>query len=215
MLRIAGPFLDSDSVEAFESWSHHVLNTTSRLRDCDAALEWLTSRVEAGMVSQKLARRREKLWRQACAAISPLPGATRQKLARTSLTPRQKVQLEERFEKHSSRLEKSIRIHTPRFLQSKLDDQHRFRRKLRRLRYLREIALPRRQHHEDPWLSVIIPLQTATGECQNLTITGRLLARFGKALVSSALLEAMSRERAAWEKQIRKDLRKLRRHSRR
>jgi CHAD domain-containing protein len=215
MLRIVGPFLDSDCAEEYGRWSHQVLNATGRLRDCDAVLEWLVRRSDTVPLRERLCRYRQKLWREARAGITPLPHRLRHGFSAISLSPQEKARLEDRFHDHFTRLEEAIRVHLPEFLDLNAEEQHTFRRKLRRLRYLREIALPRRRQREDSWLAVIVQLQTAMGECQNLTIAERLLTRTGKALLSSTLLAAMSRERAVWEKEIRRCSRKLRRISRR
>ncbi len=204
MLRVAAPLVDGVEARRYGAWSRRLLNATSRLRDYDAALEWLGQQSESTPAVRSIERTRLRLWRTAKARMKEPPAKTRSRLVRFELCHRGKTRLEKRFYRQLSRLEATIAHDLPKIHDLNPEERHGVRRKLRRVRYLLEICLPRRKLATDRMLKTINRLQTAMGEFQNLINAAQILSRVPDRDVPTPLRKLLSQQQAAWEEEIRR-----------
>jgi len=196
MLRVAGPLLKKVDTTQYESWSRKILDGTSTLRDYDATIEWLQTQPDTAQVLQTVNRDRSRLWRQAKAKVIRVRPQIHSRLARFELNHRGKVRLEKRFHDHVKRLEDAVTSAAQDLPSFGPEERHVVRRKLRRLKYLKEIGLPKRKQRADRILKWLIRLQNAMGDHQNLVNAGQIFSRILRREIPEALDELISQEKS-------------------
>jgi hypothetical protein len=196
MLNVAGPLARNRDAARYESWSRKVLDGTSKLRDYDATIEWLQMQPDTVDVIQTAERHRRKLWRQARATIILTPPADHSRLARLELDRHSKVRLEKRFLNHVERLEEAVTSAAQDLPSFGPEERHFVRRKLRRLKYLKEMGLPRRKQKSDKILKRVVQLQTAMGDHQNLVNARLILSRILRPEIPVSLEKPIAQQKS-------------------
>ena len=204
MLRISAPMLDKKAVKEYETWSRRLLNSTSRLRDYDVALEWLGQQSDCAGAIRSIKRARQRLWKRAKMKMKELPAPVCSRLARFELHHRGKARIERRFSKQLIHLEESVARGLPEMSSLNMDERHALRKKLRRIRYLQEISLPRRKRAGNRLLKKIGRLQNAMGELQNLVNAAAILSRVSSRIVPISIRVLLSQQQSAREDEIRR-----------
>jgi CHAD domain-containing protein len=114
------------------------------------------------------------------------------------------------FEKHRSRVLRDA----PRFFALELPEQHAFRRRLRRLRYLRELALSKQKQVEDPLLKRLLGLQEAMGRYQDRVVASQIVAHLEPSARAAQLGEVLLNEQNRVQKEISAGLKRFLAHNR-
>jgi triphosphatase len=209
LVRLASPFIGRAAGEEYGAWSRGLSEATSALRDHDVVLEWLEAQPELASVAERLRANRARLWRRCRPRLRPLPCRLRRSLAAFRTPGKIRRRFSARYSRRFARLLGRVRPHFGDYFRMSLEDRHAFRRRLRQLRYLRELILPEGRQAQDPLLQLLIVPQAAMGEVQNLRLVGDLveprLAEPVRARVR-ALLARQTRDR---ERQIRQGLQAL------
>lgn len=170
LLGLAGPFLGRKRTRRLVRHTRRLSRATGRLRDLDVTLALSTASPDQ---MAALRRRRHRLWLRRrgdlTAPDGPQSGLGRLEKSAEPLTRRYRRKLEQ----HRRTLLAGVDGLPTRPLAA----QHAFRRTVRRLRYLRELALPRRSTTEDTVCRTLIRTQTALGRMLDDSVCRTCLAR--------------------------------------
>jgi CHAD domain-containing protein len=209
MIRLGAPVIDDTVANEYRRWSRTVSTATSRLRDYDVTLEWLKGQNGTKEIVELLRARRDRLWRIQKNRLTPPTGKVRSQLSRISTGRKKVVGLRKHFRKQLDRLQNEAFHRLPHFFKLNLEERHAFRRTLRRLRYLRELALSRKKQAGDEMLKHLIRSQGAMGEYQNLVIAEQIVRHLPRAGTSAVVIRALKKQRIGWNEQIRRGLKGL------
>ena len=209
MVRVSGPLIDREAAQRYRSWSRQITNATSPLRDSDVTLEWLDTQNADSLLMDTLEARRQHLWKKSRRRFLPPPPEVRSALRRLESSKRGRQRLSRRYPSRFARLHARVVAQIPHFFE--LDDagRHAFRRTLRLLRYLRELALTSRQRDRDQLLAALARPQTAMGEFQNVVLANQIIGTLNSAVPPQKLRQALIQEQARWQRQIKSSLRQL------
>ncbi len=182
-VRLGRPLLVRKRLKDFLRWARCVSKATSPVRDLDVALEWLQGRENTEELIELLQDRRMREWRLLVRRVATPPRGLLKGL--TSLRPNCKphARLARRYLKIESSLAHGVCRGVLRFLGMRDEQQHQFRRLVRWSRYLREIGLPRRARKDDALISVLVEMQEASGDRQNLILADMALRRLRRPVV--------------------------------
>jgi CHAD domain-containing protein len=175
LINVGRPCLGKGAADRFRRWSRAASDTLGPVRDLDVTLAWLARQDGAQELCERFRRRRGQLWARARQRLDKPPKSLWSALRRRRDSPRARRRLLARFERLNARLAGRLTAQAGQFFTLGTAEQHAFRRRLRRLRFLRELALPRRAHLRDPLLRRLIELHEALGEWQNDAVASRLL----------------------------------------
>lgn len=211
MLRLGRPCLGRATVAAFRAWSRRGSKATSPVRDLDVTLDWLRLHPDGVAIMKRLGPQRQRRWKSCFARFLPIPPELRAQLARPKGRRDERARLVRNYEGFQAQHEDAAFRAVPRFFVLSAAEQHAFRRTVRRLRYLRELGLPRREQRGDRLLKQLVHLQEALGEYQNCLVTQSILARLKPkpSLQTRGLRAALGAEAARWQEEIRHELRTL------
>ena len=213
-VRLGRPLLPKKSVRQFLTWARSVLKATSPLRDVNVAMEWLQGRDNADEASERLLAQRAKLW-QAISRSLQAPGRGLLKaLTRLRRSDKPHARLARRYRKIAARISKSVYRSAPGFFEMSLEEQHQLRRLVRWWRYLLEVGLPRRAQKKDRLLLLLLELQEAMGDRQDLMLCEAALKRYPRLAFAKELQRVLAAEQAAASGRIRADMRALQRFHR-
>lgn len=164
-LRLGSGILGKTKTKAFRDWSLRISDAVGPVRDLDVTLTLLRPLPGATGAAARLRRQRGELWRAARTQLKrphKLPLGALKRPARRS--PRRLARkLARTCEGDRAELLRA-RGHLD---TANTEHWHELRRDLRRLRYLRELCLPLKQHAKDPLLRELIHLQELLGNAQN------------------------------------------------
>ncbi len=203
MVRLAAPFVGPGVAERYRVWSRSVSDATSRLRDLDVVLEWLQERPEASPLAERVAAQRRRRFAQDRCRLPTLPGRLFRRLQKFRTDAKARRGFARRYHNRFSRLFERMRPQARRYARMPLEERHAFRRQLRQLRYLRELALPRRKQTQDQVLQLLVRPQVAMGEWQNLQLVDSVLRTFAATSQAADLARALAAEQARWDREIR------------
>jgi len=209
LARLGEPLIDKTVANEYRRWSRVISTATSRLRDYDVTLEWLKGQSGAEEIVEKLQVRRDRLWRIQKARLTAPTAKIRSRLSRIKAGRKDVGRLRKRFLKRFDRLQSETFKGIPRFFELGLEDRHAFRRSLRRLRYLRQLALSRKRQASDDLLKSLIRPQVAMGEFQNLVVAEEIIGHLKRTPTSLRLVDTLRRQRRSWEGEIRRGLNSL------
>lgn len=163
MLDLAAPCLGKKQTHRAIRRTREISRLTSRLRDLDVAIEHFSRNPKLSRAIPILQRRRRTLWRRRrreLPALAPsLPGERRIESLKKC-----HAKLARRYERKLQRLRTRLLAPIPDSSAWPLSQQHAFRRTVRRLRYLRELGLSRRELPDDPVCQILIRTQDTIGE---------------------------------------------------
>ena len=202
MVRLGRPFYPPEVTQAFNGWAKTVVLATSRARDLDVAIEWLTLRPGSEGWVERLQARRERCWRAAHRRFRQPPAGVITALATGGAGRGNARRLGRRFNKFEARFQRHVQAQLTSFSGLGAEERHEFRRTLRSWRYLRELALPRRQRREDRLLQQLHAAQEVIGEHQNRTLTRLALEGLRPALGLGKLEPQLAREQAILAGQV-------------
>ena len=209
LVRLGESLIDKTVANEYRRWSRVISTATSRLRDYDVTLEWLRGQKDAADIIELLRGRRDRRWGIQKAGLTPPTGKVRSQLSRIKSGGRQVARLRSRFLKRFDRLQGEAFDGIPHFFKWSLEDRHAFRRALRRLRFLRELALSRQQRAGDELLNNLIRPQAAMGEYQNLVMAGQIINSLKRTPTSLRLVKTLGKQRELWKAEIRHGLKGL------
>lgn len=211
LLRVGRPAFERHRLDEYLGWSRRVSAATSRLRDLDVVIEWLSHEQVAPELIEPLVGRRRRAWRVASRGFFPPASPVRRAMAKPRTGNQVRSALNRRFQKRWSDLEAAVRDRLADFFELAIEDRHALRRQLRNLRYLRELKLSRKKQARDPLLRRIMQTQVAMGELQNLWIV-RTVAREPVLRSQSSWIRARTiRQERQWAVAISKALSALKR----
>jgi CHAD domain-containing protein len=213
MVRLAAPFVGREVAELYRGWSRSVSDATSALRDLDVVLEWLQPRPNAAPVTEQVLAQRRRQFNQSRSRVQPMAGRLSRRLLEFRTDAKARKRFTRRYRNRFARLLERTRPQARRYARMPIEERHAFRRQLRQLRYLRELALPRRKHAPDPVLQLLVRPQVAMGELQNLQLAETVLEKRSRPGLPAALTRHLSAEQARWNREIDLGLRALARRS--
>lgn len=206
-LRLGNRWLGKPRVAAFRKWSQKISEALGPVRDVDVTLEWLATQPGQAALVQALQSRRAALWKQA-----------RRKLTRLAQPPctveegkeeaaRMAKKLARRFHRTLAEDRQEIyEFNTP-LDTGDAEHWHQLRRDLRRIRYLREIALSPKERKRDALLQQLLHLQELLGNAQNCVAAMEVLQPLAGQPEGAALLGRLEQQRRQWLAQAQKALR--------
>ncbi|MBU6400237.1 MAG: CHAD domain-containing protein [Verrucomicrobia bacterium] len=207
LLRLGAAGPGKHAVVEFRHWSRAVSDALSQLRDLDVTLEWLDGRPASARIIATLERRRRRCW-DTCSRTLPKPARNlERRLTRWKVRRKTSARLARLYYRFVQVHEVELARAAPRLFDLPPTERHAFRRRLRRLRYLRELALSRHRQGADRLLKQLVGLQEALGEYQNRRVVQVTLRQFKSPL---PLRRALARESRSWEDAARRQLRALR-----
>ncbi len=206
MVRLAAPFVGPRVADRCRVWSRSVSDATSRLRDLDVVLEWLQGRPEAAHLAERVARERARRLAQDRTRLPALPGRLFRRLQKFRTDAKARRAFARRYSDRFTRLFERMRPQARRYAAMPIEERHAFRRQLRQLRYLRELALPRRKQTQDPVLQLLVRPQVAMGEWQNLQLVESVLRELAAPREVADIARALAAEQARWDREIRSGL---------
>jgi CHAD domain-containing protein len=210
MGRLATPFVDKAILGGYRKWSREISNATDRLRDYDVTSEWLRRHPGSRDLSSRLLHRRARLWKMQKQRLIPPTGKLRANLTISHVGRAKKTLFCRRFEKLAKRNWQKVTQEVPRFFNLEREAKHAFRRRLRRLRYMRELTLSKKKQERDRLLNLVTGLQDSIGEYQNRMIATEILSSIDPAVQSPQLRHFARREQSALIQRIRRGLAALR-----
>jgi CHAD domain-containing protein len=171
MLALVGtPVLGKAQATGFRQWALKVTAALGGVRDYDVILEWLNIHSPAPKRDQLLRQNRVRAWRLTRPKVLALSPIQWKQLRRWKPSAVRPGKLGKRFSKQCASIRASLDKDAARFHHLDEAALHDFRRRLRRLRYLRELALSRREQKSDPALGRLVMFQEALGEVQNCSV---------------------------------------------
>jgi CHAD domain-containing protein len=178
-VRLGKAAFPAAAIARFRGWAAQVARATSPVRDLDIAIEWLRAAQAGPGLLQECLSRRHAVWHRRRARLLPFPSRLRVALARRSDGGGREVSvLAKRYARLETQCQEYVRNHLPRFFQLAEEDRHEFRRRVRRWRYLRELALPTGAFERDGRWRRLLAVQEALGEIQNLDLVAAAFRRF-------------------------------------
>jgi CHAD domain-containing protein len=209
MVRLAIPFVGREVADRYRAWSRTVSDATSGMRDLDVVLEWLTPRPDAAWIVERIAAQRRRLFLRKQAGLRSIPGGLCGHLRAFHTDAKARKRFARRYDNRFARLLHRIRPQARRYARMAVEERHAFRRQLRQLRYLRELALARRRQARDPVLGLLVRPQVAMGELQNLQLAEAVLRKQPPMKVPSGLLPDLAVAQARQDREIRLGLKAL------
>jgi CHAD domain-containing protein len=209
MVRVSTPLLDRSAAQSYRRWSRQISNTTSRLRDFDVTLEWLASQNTNPALRKALASRRRRLWLARRHRFLPPPPKTFAGLQKLTTGKRAQQRLAQRYPARFARLHARVVTEIPHFFEFTERERHAFRRTIRLLRYLRELALTDREREQDSLLKALARPQAAMGEYQNIVLARQIIGTVRTPAPVSGLDHALAAAQSRWQAEITRSLRHL------
>jgi CHAD domain-containing protein len=209
VLRLGAPCFGKTAIVEFHDWSREVSDALGRVRDLDVTLEWLRRQPESAALASALESRRHRWWRSRRSRLPLPPDDLRAQLNRWKAKRRAPARLVKLYSKYFRLHREEIVRVAPQLLDLAPPQRHAFRRTLRRLRYLRELALSRRQQRSDQLLKHLVRLQEALGDHQNCGVAQAILDRMKSAPSLRRLRRALAGERRQSETRIQHELQSL------
>jgi len=173
--RVGAQLLLTAEARNLHRWGRTLNRCLGPVRDCDVAMNWVAGQADPLLCLNALHEHRKSVWATTaqqldwqflgtCPRPVLLPGHPQKTLRRV---------LNRELDSTRSKVLRS----TPRLGRLTPAQRHALRRKVRRWRYLREMALPSRKQRKDRLLKNLNRTQDALGELQNLRVTQSLLRK--------------------------------------
>jgi CHAD domain-containing protein len=203
---VGTPVLGKTQTTHFRQWALKVATALGRVRDSDVTLQWLNSHCPSPARERTLRQDRARMWRSTrpkLAALSAMRWKQLRQWDHAAIRPRK---LRKKFLKECLRLRQALHRDSARF--HHLDDAalHEFRRGLRRLRYLRELALSRKEQKSDRKLEGLVGFQEALGEMQNCSLARGFFSHHTRLRPDAKALELAKAQEARWLKRAERHL---------
>ncbi|MBI5774229.1 MAG: CHAD domain-containing protein [Verrucomicrobia bacterium] len=195
----------------FYHWSREVSDSISRVRDLDVALEWLQQHAASAPAIERVARWRQRRWKAVRTRLEAPPARLAGELDQVAGHHSHRNQLLAQHRRLRAKVEGRIAEELPRFFRLKGPQQHEFRRALRRLRFLRELELPRKRQSADVLLKLLVALHEGLGRLQNSRVYEQLMKRLGEIASNADLQRALLAGRRHDESLVRRHLQHLKR----
>ena len=168
LLALVGrPMLGKTRVAQFRQWAMKLATALSGVRDYDVMLDWLKAHSPGAQQDQLLREKRARTWRLARPKLMALSRREWKEIRIRGSSPLRAGGLRDNFRKECSKTGAALARDAARFHKLDAAGLHEFRRTLRRQRYLRELALGRREQKVDRELKRLIAFQEALGEMRN------------------------------------------------
>jgi CHAD domain-containing protein len=165
--KIGKPILGTAITIEFRHWSRSTLDRLGRIRDFDICFEWLQRQGVAGAFTSHLIKARNRRLQNLRGFVSTIPRGLAGLDRVTKVQLEQQDSLNRRYRRQLKECGEIICKQSMHVERVKPADLHHFRRYVRRLRYLRELALPEAKFKNDRLLRRLLKLQDALGEVQN------------------------------------------------
>lgn len=161
---------------SYRDWARTIAGATDPIRDADVALEWIEQQPGSARVVRAVERLRSRTWRRRRTRMDPPPALLVDALATWRGGAKRGTRLLRRCDRFQQRLRDVVLRTAPGLFRLPPEEQHNFRRLVRRWRYLRELELPDRRHRKDARLKQLLRLQETLGDRQNLLLADGVLA---------------------------------------
>lgn len=207
LLALVGkPVLGKARVADFRQWAFQLSTALSPVRDDDVMLEWLKAHAPAPKEERLLQQHRARLWRLTRPKLLPLASTQFKPIQRWKSSAVRPGKLCERFFNQCAVARNALLKEGARFHLLDEPGLHEFRRGLRRLRYLRELALSRRQQEGDRKLERLIAFQEALGEMQNCAVVRAFFSAHSKLQSRPKVLRLAGAQERQWRERAQKHL---------
>ncbi len=160
----------------FRQWALRLTAVLGPVRDYDVIMEWVRASYPSVANDRALTRRRAQTLRLARSTVAALSRERWNELQSRGGSGKRAGKLRRGFRIERAKLQSNLGKEARRFKQLNEAALHEFRRKLRRLRYLRELQLSGSEQKKDPRLQRLIGFQEALGEMQNCVIIRKFFA---------------------------------------
>jgi CHAD domain-containing protein len=199
LLALVGkPVLGRSMALRLRQWAFKLTAALSRVRDYDAALEWLNRHSPDSRTVDVLTASRLRLWRASRPHLRTLPQRAWDDITRTKAATAKQKALRKKFEKELAKARRAFAKDSPRFCELDLTGLHDFRRNIRRWRYLLELALRRRAQTRNAELKRLIALQEALGEMQHCFLVRTFLQAHARSTSHLKLRGLIKLQEARW-----------------
>ena len=195
---VGTPVLGKTQATHFIQWALKVATALGRVRDSDVILEWLKAHCPSPNAEQTLHQNRAANWRTTRPKLAALSAMRWKQLRRWDQSSIRPGKLRKKFLKECVRLRDGLQRDAARFHHLDEAGLHEFRRGLRRLRYLRELALSRKEQKTDRKLEQLVAFQEALGEMQNCSLAGGFFS--GRNKQNLKALELAKAQERRWRK---------------
>jgi len=203
---VGTPVLGKTQTTHFRQWALKVATALGRVRDCDVTLEWLKAHSPAPEAVRALRQHRASIWRSAQPKLKALATMRWKQLRHWDRSTTRPRKLRKRFLKESLRLSAAVQRDAARFHDLDQPALHEFRRGLRRLRYLRELALTRKEQKSDRELGQLVAFQEALGEMQNCSLAREFFSGRSSSAPNVKALRLAQAEERRWFRRAEKHL---------
>jgi CHAD domain-containing protein len=210
-LRLGSSLLGKEKVDAFRQWSSAMSDAVGGVRDVDMTLEWLTAQPESHTLRRQLAARRHRMWnagRKKLVALQPVP---RHVIAKRKSRGKAMQRLWRRFCRTLEAAHLEISAFNSPLNTADTEHWHELRRDLRRIRYLRELALPAKAQKKDELLRELVNLQELLGNAQNCVAALEVLPASGQGPEVRRLRAGLDNRRLDWLAKAQRALRAFQR----
>jgi CHAD domain-containing protein len=199
LLALVGkPVLGRPAALRLRQWAFALTDALSRVRDYDAALEWLQRQSPGTGPVEVLARTRRRLWRSSRPHLRTLSPDAIDDFSRTRAGSVKKKALRKKYDRELARARSAFEKDRRRFHELDLVGLHDFRRNIRRWRYMLELTRRRRAHKRDQELKRLIALQEALGEMQNCFLVRSFLQAQARFSARPKLRSLIKLQEARW-----------------
>ena len=202
LAKVGRPCLGHKVERAFHRWSRRVSDSASEVRDLDVTLEWLRRHSATPETMERIYRWRCRAWKMFQARLKMTGVALRKNLRQMTGGSAGRSGLLERHSLLRDGIMEQVGEGVPFFFEFGNSQQHDFRRALRRLSFLRELELPRREQAADARLKLLVTMHQVLGEYQNCQVHERILALAGKDSSMVRLNAELRRDREQWRSRI-------------
>jgi CHAD domain-containing protein len=209
LVRLGAPGFPEPVCRDFRQWGRDVAAATSRIRDLDVAREWIEPQPGSVAAVREILRKRRRAWMAARRRIRSIPRALHRALSHPAGGRRSAERLARRSRKLRTKLRERVLADAARFFTLSPEEQHEFRRIVRRWRYLSELEQTRPESTAGTLLRRLLAAQEALGERQNLLLADQILAELPTVEGTPVLRERLAIARRGWETRIRKALRSV------
>jgi len=194
---LVAPWLGRGVADEFHAWARRTSRRTSMVRDLDVTIGWLRRHRGPAAVVIAVQRLREARWHGVQRWLA-VPAGGLPDLKHERLPKGHHLRLVRRYEERFARMAGRVEAMAVRFDRLSAAERHAFRRQVRRLRYLRELALPRRKHPGDPLIKSLATVQIEIGGELDRTVAAQWARKLaGTHLATPAAHARQTRRRVA------------------
>ncbi len=194
-------------VKQLTHWSQSLTAGLGNVRDLDITLAWLEDHPQATALIEACQRLRREAWQCVTENFTHLPQPLVNAFAKSFSNESAQKQLQKKYLTTINQLEALIHDQSRHLNRLSPEEQHQFRRTVRRYRYLMELGLPKRKQKENALIKRLIEFQKILGEMQDCVVVERVLPHLPALPPRGKLLKLVRTERKQWLLKSRRTIR--------